>query len=368
MKVIICGLSITSSWGNGHTVTFRALARALTRRGHALLFLERDTPWYGSFRDDLDQKELGSIKLYKNLPELRRSYTEAVQTADCVVLGSFVPEGVRVARWILANARHAVRIFYDLDTPVTLMKLMAGDDEYISARILPRFDYYFSFAGGAALDDMAKHYRVQNPTTFWCSVDPQVHFPCPSPFHWELGYLGTYCADRQRKLEPFLIQNARKMPTRNFVVAGPLYPETIRWPRNVSRAEHVAPNDHPVFYGRQRFALNLTRDAMTVNGYSPSTRLFEAAACGTATISDSWEGLSEFFAPGKEILVAHTARDVREILEDYPETDRLALAVRARRRVLSSHTADRRVQMLERLVGKNAVQPSLKLNGVLDEQ
>jgi len=368
MKVIICGLSITSSWGNGHTVTFRALARALTRRGHDLLFLERDKPWYGSFRDDLDQKELGSITLYNNLAELRRSHTDALRTADCVMLGSFVPEGVRVARWLLANAKQAVRIFYDLDTPVTLKKLRAGDNEYISARILPRFDYYFSFAGGAALDEMAKHYQVQNPTTFWCSVDPQVHFPCPRPLLWELGYLGTYCADRQRKLESFLIENARKMPARNFVVAGPLYPDTICWPQNVARAEHVAPKDHPVFYGRQRFALNLTRDAMTANGYSPSTRLFEAAACGTATISDSWEGLSEFFEPGKEILVAHTGREVREILEDYPESDRVALGVRARRRVLSSHTADRRVQMLERLVGKSALQPNLKLDGVLHEQ
>lgn len=352
MKVVICGLSITSSWGNGHTVTFRALARALTRRGHDLLFLERDTPWYSSFRDALDQKELGSIKLYKNLAELRRRYTGALRTADCVILGSFVPEGVRVARWLLAHANQAVQIFYDLDTPVTLAKLKAGDDEYISARILPRFDYYLSFAGGAALEEMAKRYRVQNPITFWCTVDPQVHFPWPSPFIWELGYLGTYCADRQPKLERFLIQNAREMPSRNFVVAGPLYPQSIRWPRNIARAEHVGPKDHAIFYGRQRFTLNLTRDAMTANGYSPSTRLFEAAACATAAISDPWEGLDEFFEPGKEILVAHTAREVREILQDYPESDRVALAFRARRRVLASHTADHRVQMLERLAGK----------------
>jgi spore maturation protein CgeB len=187
MKVVICGLSITSSWGNGHTVTFRALARALTRRGHDLLFLERDTPWYGSFRDDLDQNELGSIKLYKNLAELRRRYTDALRTADCIILGSFVPEGVCVARWLLANANQAVQIFYDLDTPVTLEKLKAGDDEYISARILPRFDYYLSFAGGAALEEMAKRYRVQNPITFWCTVDPLVHFPVSEPLHLGTG-------------------------------------------------------------------------------------------------------------------------------------------------------------------------------------
>ncbi len=352
MKVIICGLSITSSWGNGHAVSYRALARALTRRGHRVLFLERDTLWYRPFRDYLAGHELGSVHLYQDLTELRDRYTDEMRIADCVILGSFVPQGVEVARWLLTNAAQAVRIFYDLDTPVTVEKLEAGDEEYISAELLPEFDYYFSFAGGAVLDKLAKRYRVQNPISFWCTVDPEVHFPCPSHFDWELGYLGTYSAERQPKLETLLNCTARAMPTRNFVVAGPMYPATIRWPRNVARLEHVAPANHRAFYGRQRFTLNLTRRAMATNGYSPSTRLFEAAACGTAIISDPWDGMDEFFEPGKEILVAQNTQELREILEEFPETERAALALRARHRVLGAHTAIHRVQKLERLVSK----------------
>ncbi len=358
MKVIICGLSITSSWGNGHAVSYRALARALTCRRHRVLFLERDTPWYSPFRDHLSAQELGSVEVYQDLAELRRRYTEEIRTADCVILGSFVPEGVRVARWLLSNSSQAVRIFYDLDTPVTVEKLEAGDEQYISVELLPQFDYYFSFAGGAVLDKLAKRYRVQNPISFWCTVDPEVHFPCPGRFDWELGYLGTYSADRQRKLETLLNRTAGEMPNKSFVVAGPMYPESIRWPKNVARLEHVAPAEHRIFYGRQRFTLNLTRGAMASNGYSPSTRLFEAAACGTAIISDPWEGLDEFFEPGKEILVAHNARELREILEELPETERVALALHARQRVLATHTAIHRVERLERIVNKRTAEES----------
>jgi spore maturation protein CgeB len=350
MRLIICGLSITSSWGNGHAVTYRALAKALTRRGHHVLFLERDTPWYRSFRDDLSGQKLGAIGLYQNLTELRRQYASAVRQADCVILGSFVPEGVQVARWILSKQVSGARIFYDLDTPVTLRKLEAGDEEYISAQLLPKFDYYFSFAGGAVLDKLAKRYRVQNPIPFWCTVDPEIHYPCRKELTWELGYLGTYSPDRQSKLELLLNGIAREMTEKAFIVAGPMYPDSIDWSRNVARVEHIAPQDHRRFYGGQRFTLNLTRGAMTINGYSPSTRLFEAAACGTTIISDAWEGLSDFFEPEKEILVARDSRDLRQILQDLPETERLTIGRRARKRVLEAHTADHRVQKLEHLI------------------
>jgi spore maturation protein CgeB len=356
MKLIICGLSITSSWGNGHAVTFRALTRALKRRGHQVLFLERDTPWYRAFRDNLPSSDFGEIKLYGNLEELQREYTERLREADCVILGSFVPEGVKVARWIFGQGCPAVRIFYDLDTPITFRKLETGDEEYISAEMLPQFDYYLSFAGGAVLDRLAKRYQVQKPLPFWCTFDPEIHFPTFDPLVWELGYLGTYCSDRQTKLQELLIQIAREMPNKAFVVGGPMYPNTIDWPENVARLEHIAPPEHRHFYGRQRYTLNLTRDAMTTNGYSPSTRLFEAAACATAIISDPWKGLDEFFEPGKEILVAYDARDLQEILLEYPEADRISLGQRARAKVLATHTADRRAEKLERLLGKYGTQ------------
>ena len=285
--------------------------------------------------------------------KVRRPKQKASQhlaESDCVVVGSFVPEGVAVARWVLNQSRHACHCFYDLDTPVTLRKLQAGDEEYMNAALIARFDYYLSFAGGPVLDRLAKRFGVQAPIAFWCCVDPEIHFPQPASLKWDLAYLGTYSSDRQSKLNELMLQPAVALPEFSFAVCGPLYPSDIFWPTNVTKLEHANPLEHPRFYGSQRFCLNLTRDEMVRNGYSPSTRLFEAAACGTAIISDRWTGIESFFTPDREILIAENSEQMIEILRDYPDKDRLRLGKKARERVLSSHTAEQRVIKLEALV------------------
>jgi spore maturation protein CgeB len=350
VNVVILGLSITSAWGNGHTVTFRALTKALAARGHDVLFLERDTTWYRPFRDELSPAH-GRVELYDGLPSLFDRHADDLARADCVIQGSYVPEGVEVAKWLALRAVQACRIFYDLDTPVTLAKLEAHDYEYLSPEVIPVFDFYLSFAGGAVLDKLAKGFGVRNPVPFWCTVDPALHFPVAAEPRWELGYLGTFSADRQSKLEALLFTPAHTLAGRRFAVAGPLYPEGILWPANVDRIEHVSPARHRLFYASQRFTLNLTRQAMTTNGYSPSTRLFEAAACGTALISDRWQGIDQFLDPGREVLIVDSGADVIEILREFPDRDRHALTARARERILASHTAEQRVLLLERLLG-----------------
>src|SRR5205085_1860460 len=166
---------------------------------------------------------------------------------------------------------------------------------------------------------------------------------------WALGYLGTYSADRQPVLDALLCQPARLWPEARFAVAGPLYPADLEWPANVERIEHVGPDRHAWFYGRQRFTLNVTRADMVRWGYSPSVRLFEAAACGVPIISDEWPGLATIFAPDQEILVARGSGDVLRYLA-MGEAERLQLAVNARRRVLASHTAAHRAALLESYV------------------
>ncbi|HEY0790051.1 MAG TPA: glycosyltransferase [Chthoniobacterales bacterium] len=350
MNVVILGLSITSAWGNGHTVTFRALCKALTARGHGVLFLERDTPWYRPFRDELSPA-YGRVELYDDLASLFDRHAGDLSQADCVIQGSYVPEGVNVAKGVARAAVQACRIFYDLDTPVTLAKLEAHDYEYLSPEVIPTFDFYLSFAGGAVLDKLAKRFGVRNPVPFWCTVDPALHIPVPAELRWELGYLGTFSADRQAKLETLLFIPAGTLADRRFAVAGPLYPERTLWPANVDRIEHVSPAEHGRFYASQRFTLNLTRQAMVTNGYSPSTRLFEAAACGTAIISDRWQGIDQFLEPGLEVIIVDSGAEVVEILRGYPESDRQALSARARERILAGHTAEQRVLLLERLLG-----------------
>jgi spore maturation protein CgeB len=348
MRVVFVGLSITSSWGNGHATNYRALVRELSRRGHDVLFCERDVPWYASARD-LPDPPWGRTLLYESPDELAERAAEDVRRADLVVVGSYVPDGVAVGEWVLATAQGATA-FYDIDTPVTLGKLERGDFEYLAPALIPRFDVYLSFTGGPTLARLESQYGARRAAAFYCLVDPDAYRPVRVPRRWDLGYLGTYSDDRQPSVDALLLEPARRAPGAAFSVAGPRYPQQIAWPANVERIEHVAPGDHPAFYAAQRYTLNVTREEMRAAGWSPSVRLFEAAACGVPIISDVWPGLEEVLEPGHEILFAASADDVLRHLRDVGEHERRAIAERARRRVLAEHTAQRRCEQLEDLV------------------
>lgn len=345
LRIVILGLSITSSWGNGHATTYRSLVRALSRRGHELLFLERDMPWYRDYRD-LPRPPFGTTHLYDSVAALARQWRRPLRDADLVILGSYVPDGIAVAELIQRTASGLIA-FYDIDTPVTLAAVAAGSCPYLSARLIPRFDLYLSFTGGPALRRIEDCYGARMARALYCSVDPDCHSPQALAAEWDLGYLGTYSVDRQASLDRLIRDPARRWPAGRFAVAGSLYPPELTWPENVERTEHIAPGEHATFYARQRFTLNVTRAEMIRWGYSPSVRLFEAAACGVPIISDWWPGLDSFFEPGREILVAHSADQVLGCLRALPEAARLSLARRARRRVLASHTASHRAAELE---------------------
>jgi spore maturation protein CgeB len=336
VKTVWFPLSITSSWGNGHATNYRALDRALRERGHGVLFLERDRPWYAAARDF----DVPHVRLYDDVAELE-AWRDDVRDADLVVVGSYVPEGCAVAEWVLETAR-GVTAFWDIDTPVTARKLARGDFEYLSPALVPRFDLYLSFTGGPFLDGLGARRAVP----FHCVADAERYAPVDVPLRWDLGYLGTYSDDRQPRVDELLVEPARADPTRAFAVAGPQYPDTIEWPANVTKLESVPPAEHPAFYCAQRFTLNVTRDDMVRAGWSPSVRLFEAAACGVPVVSDWWDGLDAFFEPGREILVAHDRDDVARHLA-LDEDERRRLGARARERVLREHTAERRAPELE---------------------
>jgi spore maturation protein CgeB len=345
MNIVAFGLSITSSWGNGHATTYRALLKALAARGHTVTFLERDVPWYRDNRD-FTRVPYCTIELYDELKSVPARFGPLVAAADLVILGSYVPDGAVLADWITRNAK-GVTAFYDIDTPVTLARLRQGNADYISAAMIPRFDLYLSFTGGPVLAEIEDEYGSPRARALYCAVDPDVHSPVDVAPRWELGYIGTYSEDRQPTLDRLLIEPARRCPDKRFVVAGPQYPAAIAWPDNVTRVDHLSPADHRAFYCAQRFTLNVTRADMIAVGYSPSVRLFEAAACGVPVISDSWPGLETILAPNREILIAATPGDVLRILGELSDGTRRMIAAAARRRVLESHTADHRARELE---------------------
>jgi spore maturation protein CgeB len=345
LRIVILGLSITSSWGNGHATTYRSLMRALCRRGHDVLFLERDTPWYRNHRD-LPQPPFGKTHLYGSVAELRERWRSSLDDADLVIVGSYVPDGIAVGELVQRTAAGLVA-FYDIDTPVTLAALAANSCDYLTAELISGFDLYFSFTGGPLLRRIERYYGAPAARPLYCSVDPDCHHPYPTEAEWDFGYLGTYSADRQAGLDRLICGPAGLWPQGRFAVAGSLYPPDLAWPSNLDRIEHVAPGRHAMFFARQRFTLNVTRSAMVRCGYSPSVRLFEAAACGVPIISDWWPGLDEFFQPGREILVASQAEQVLCFLRELPDEKRLQLARRARERVLNHHTAEHRTAALE---------------------
>lgn len=346
MKLVIFGLTVSSSWGNGHATLWRGLLKALGRRGHHVVFFERDVPYYAGHRD-LNELPSGRLVLYRDwdeiLPEARRELSDA----DAGMVTSYCPDGLAATELVLAS--NSTHVFYDLDTPVTLNDLRSGKPvEYIGPRGLRDFDLVLSYTGGAALQLLKTELGARCVAPLYGSVDPEVHQPAApvEMFQCDLSYLGTYAEDRQAALEQLFIKPARRLPGQKFLIGGAQYPVGFPWTENIFFARHVAPPDHAAFYSSSRLTLNITRRAMAETGYCPSGRLFEAAACGTPILSDSWEGLDQFFEPGREILVAQNTEDAVAAMR-LPAGELEKISRAARERTLTEHTADRRVLDLE---------------------
>jgi spore maturation protein CgeB len=317
----------------------------MSARGHRVVFLERDVPWYAENRDQAKLRD-GVLHFYKSVAELKRKFRTMVRTADVCIVGSYVPDGAEVGEWVCRTAG-GVKAFYDIDTPITISKLDSGDHSYLTPAQVPLYDLYLSFSGGPLLRKIERKYRAQMARPLYCSVDPLLYFPEDAEPIWDLGYMGTYSEDRQILLKKLLFEAARDNDNYKMVVAGPLYPKGLDWPANVKHIEHLPPKKHRHFYNSQRFTLNLTRADMVKAGYSPSVRLFEAAACATPIISDYWAGLETFLEPEKEVLIATNDADVKLYLTEISAAKRKQIGERARKRVLKDHTAEHRVRELE---------------------
>ena len=342
--IVFIGLSLSSSWGNGHASTYRALLRGLNAIGQKVLFLERDVPWYAANRD-LPSPDFCELALYNGPDDLMRRFGQQIASAGAVVVGSYVPDGVEVLDNVLRSAG-GLTAFYDIDTPITLATLDAGTETYLAAKQIPRLDLYMSFTGGPTLHRLAQQFGARRSHALYCAVDETLCQPVEAALRWDLGYLGTYSHDRQPALRRLLLEPALRLPQMHFVVAGPQYPADIDWPGNVDRIEHLAPAEHAVFYSSQRFTLNITRAAMIAAGWSPSVRLFEAASCGAAVISDRWAGLTELLPDQKAILIADDTDDVVAALTGTSEPDRLRLGGRGREIIGRGHTGAVRAREL----------------------
>lgn len=342
MRIVIFGLAVSSSWGNGHAALWRGLIRGLHAAGHEVTFFERDVPYYAEHRDLTELPGGGELVLYSAWdPDRAR---RAVDAADAAILTSYCPDA-RAAAELIMDSR-ALRCFYDLDTPVTLARLAADEPvDYLPADGLGCFDLVLSYTGGGALEALKTRLGARRVMPLYGSVDPEIYHPgLPLPqYRGVLSYLGTYAEDRQPILQRLFLEPACRRPDSRFVLAGAMYPRGFPWSDNIYFVRHLPPGEHMAFYASSRLTLNVTRAAMAASGWCPSGRLFEAASCGVPLLSDAWPGLEDFFTPGSEIIIADDAGDVLAAI-DMPDAELASIARRARERTLDQHTADRRAK------------------------
>src|SRR5947209_8560722 len=349
MKLVFFGLTISSSWGNGHATLLRGLFRQLIGRGHEVVFFERDVPYYAAQRD-LPELPGGKLILYRGWDEIASQARLELREADVAIVTSYCPDGIAAAEMVWDSS--ALRVFYDMDTPVTLFRLRAGESlTYVDQRGFGEYDLVLSFTGGGALTALEEELGARKVAPLYGSVDPDLYRRVtPNEYYRaDFSYLGTYAADRQAALQRLFIEPARQVPAQRFVLGGAQYPEEFPWAPNIFFLQHLAPSEHAAFFSSSRLTLNVTRDTMKAMGWCPSGRLFEASACGCPMVSDNWSGLDDFFRPGEEILIADTTEDALNVLQlSDAELSRIATA--ARERTLTENSSARRAQELEELL------------------
>lgn len=339
MKLVVFGLSISSAWGNGHATLLRGLFRALHRQGHEVHFFERDVPYYAQHRDASSFPYV-HLHLYADWKDIAGAAQTELADADIGMITSYCPDAADACALVL-NEDLWRRVFYDMDTPVTFARRDRGEVvEYLPAEGLSGFDLVLSYTGGHALHRLKSELGARAAVPLYGWVDPEEYYPDAhtSRFSCDLSYLGTYSADRQPAVDEMVIRPAAALPAKNFIIAGAMYSDRSSWPCNIGHFEHVAPPQHRAFYCSSATTLNVTRASMAHMGFCPSGRLFEATACGTVVLTDTWLGLDTFFQLGSEVVPVTTAADVVRVLSRC-DFDLQQIASRGRERTLECHTA-----------------------------
>jgi len=364
MHFVIFGLTVSSSWGNGHATLWRGLLKAMGRRGHTATFYERDVPYYASTRDGWPTPKGITIRFFDSFKSIREEIESDLARADVALVTSYCHDGSAASQMVF-ESKVAVSAFYDLDTPVTLDAVHSGERVgYLPDDGLAKFNVVLSYTGGRALEELRSHLGATEVAPLYGWADPETHAPAASmaEFRSTLSYLGTYAADRQQALEELFIAPARALPEERFVIGGAQYPDAFPWSENIFFVRHLPPACHSSFFCSSRATLSVTRRAMAKYGYCPSGRLFEATACGTPLLSDTWEGLETFFTSGSEILPVRTQGDVVAALS-LSDCELIRIGEAARARTLAHHTAEHRVSELEAICDCVAARGSLGMPG-----
>ncbi len=351
MKIAFYGSSLLSSYWNGAATYYRGLLRALSALGHDIAFYEPDV-YDRSRHRDMDPPEWCKVIVYPGTVDALVSAARQATEADVVVKASGVGfEDERLLALLRSYARaDATTIFWDVDAPATLAELGANADHPLR-RALPALDAVLTYGGGDPVVSTYRRLGANRCVPIYNALDPATHFPsAPQPrFAAILGFLGNRLPDREERVERFFFDAAARMHDADFLLGGSGW-DARTLPPNVRYVGHVGTADHNAFNCSTRAVLNISRADMARTGYSPATRVFEAAGAGACIITDAWEGIEQFLEPGSEVLVARDGREVAEIAGTLTSETATAIGRQARERVLRNHTYEHRAAEVDELL------------------
>lgn len=339
MRIAFYGSSLLSSYWNGAATYYRGLLRALARRGYEIVFYEPDVYDRRNHRD-IDPPDWCRVVVYDGTVQAARSAAAQAAAADIVVKASGVGfEDNLLLQEILASARpDAIKVFWDVDAPATLAELRTAPDHPLR-RALGALDLVLTYGGGEPVVAAYRKLGAANCIPIYNALDPDTHHPVApdARFTADLAFLGNRLPDREARVEEFFFAPAARLPERRFLLGGAGWTDKTNAP-NVSYVGHLGTADHNAFNCTPHAVLNISRDSMADNGYSPATRVFEAAGAGACLITDAWTGIELFLKPDEEVLVARDGRDVGDLLQELTIERAHDIGRRALARVLSEHT------------------------------
>jgi spore maturation protein CgeB len=355
VNIAFFGSSLTSAYWNGAATYYRGLLSALADRGHRVTFFEPDA--YDRQRhQDLPDPPFAKVVVFDDDEEAALGAVERARGADLVVKASGVGvhDALLEAAVLDLQGEGRVVAFWDVDAPATLARLAEDADDPFRP-LVGRYDVVFTYGGGDPVVRAYEAFGARACHPIYNGVDPSTHHPVPpdGAYEADLAFLGNRLPDRERRVEDFFLAVAERLPERRFLLGGSGWADKPM-PHNVRSLGHVYTRDHNAFNVSPTAVLNVSRESMARMGFSPATRVFEAAAAGACLVSDAWEGIETFFEPGRELLVARSGEEVAEHIERLTQEEARRIGAAARRRALAEHTYDRRALEVEALLGIGA--------------
>jgi spore maturation protein CgeB len=355
MKIAFYGSSLLSSYWNGAATYYRGMLSDLARRGYAITFYEPDAFDRQQHRD-IDPPDWAEVRVYPATEEAVRDVIAEAARADVVVKASGVGvfDDVLLEGVVAASRPEAIRIFWDVDAPATLAELGENPDHPLH-RAMRSLDLVLTYGGGPPVIEAYERFGARRCVPIYNALDPSTHHPVPAEerFAADLSFLGNRLPDREARVEQFFLEPAARLSDRRFLIGGNGW-ETKAMPANVRHIGHVYTREHNAFNTSPLAVLNIARDSMATTGFSPATRVFEAAGAGACLITDAWVGLELFLKEGEEVLVARDGADVAAHVEALTPERAKTIGEAARARILGEHTYARRGAEVDAILRQEA--------------